>query len=193
MRNKIDDLKEAQPGKAHTVLKSMGAQPGDCTDDLTFSLPGHQELNLTDEQCAERIAEHFASISREYPPLCPSLLPDRVKARLDDGTNPPIITEYDCYLKLKAAKKPKAVIPGDLPNTIVKEFTVELANPLSKLLNNITQTARWPPQFKVKYVTPIGKIPSPQTEDDLRPISLTAVFSKVMEQFVVTWFTRDNW
>ena len=185
LRSKVDDLKEAQPGKAYNVLKSMGAQPGDCTDDQTFTLPGHQ--NLSDEECAEQIAEHFASISREFLPLNPSFLPDRVRARLEDGIKPPIITEHDCYLRLKSSKKPKAVIPGDLPNTIVKEFTVELANPLSKLLNKITQTASWPAQFKVEYVTPIGKIPFPQTEDDLRPIALTAFFSKVMEQFVVAW------
>ena len=180
LRNKIDDLKEAQPGKAHSVLKTMGAQPGDCTDDQTFSLPDHQEQNLTDEECAERIGKHFAAISKEYPPITINLLPERVKTKLEDKTNPPPITEHDCYLKLKAAKKPKAVIPGDLPNTIVKEFTVELANPLSKLLNNIAQTASWPQQFKVEYVTPIGKIPLPLSEDDLRPIALTAFFSKVM-------------
>ena len=58
---------------------------------------------------------------------------------------------------------------------------------ISKLLNNIAQTANWPSQFKVEYVTPIGKIPLPQSEDDLRPISLTAFFSKLMEQYVVNW------
>ena len=187
IRSKVDDLKESQPGKAYNVLKTMGAQPGDCTDDLTFSLPAHQEANLSDEECAERIAEHFASISREYLPLNPSLLPERVRVRLADGTNPPRISEYDCYVKLKAAKKPKAVIPGDLPNTVVKEFTVELANPLCTLFNNIAQSASWPQQFKVEYVTPISKIPVPLSEDDLRPIALTAFPSKVMEQFVVTW------
>ena len=47
--------------------------------------------------------------------------------------------------------------------------------------------ASWPQHFKVEYVTPIGKIPLPLSEDDLRPIALTAFFSKVMEQFVVDW------
>ena len=36
-------------------------------------------------------------------------------------------------------------------------------------------------------MTPIGKVPQPESEDDLRPIALTAFFSKVMEQFVVMW------
>ena len=35
--------------------------------------------------------------------------------------------------------------------------------------------------------TPIAKIPIPENEDDLRPISLTPFFSKVAEQFVVKW------
>ena len=69
----------------------------------------------------------------------------------------------------------------------MKEFSVELASPLSKLYNSIAQSAKWPVQWRMEYVTPIGKIPLPQTEDDLRPISLTAFFSKVMEHFIVSW------
>ena len=54
-------------------------------------------------------------------------------------------------------------------------------------MNKIVHTAKWPPQYKREYVTPIGKVPQPESEDDLRPIALTAFFSKVMEQFVVMW------
>ena len=36
-------------------------------------------------------------------------------------------------------------------------------------------------------MTPIGKVPLPESEDDIRPISLTNFFSKVMEHFVVMW------
>ena len=187
IRNKVDGLKESQPGKAYGILKTMGAQPGDCSDDNTFTLPNHQELNLTDQQCADRIAAHFASISSEYVPLNINLLPERVKVKLETQSDPPVISEFDCYEKLKSSKKPNSVIPGDLPSQIVKEFMVELANPLSKLLNNIVQSAIWPQQWKVEFITPIGKIPFPLSEDDLRPIALTAFFSKVMEQFIVMW------
>ena len=41
--------------------------------------------------------------------------------------------------------------------------------------------------LKLEYGTPLQKIPVPLTEDDLRVISLTSFFSKVMEKFVVTW------
>ena len=85
------------------------------------------------------------------------------------------------------AKKPQSGVPGDLPAKIVKEHSVELAGPLHTLLNKIVQTAVWPQQWKMEYITPIGKVTLPETEDDLRPISLTAFNSKVMEQFVVMW------
>ena len=78
----MDSLKDTQPGKAYKILKDMGAQPGDCTDSHTFTLPNHQLANLTDQQSAEQIANHFASISQEYKPLDLDLLPDRVKSNL---------------------------------------------------------------------------------------------------------------
>ena len=185
MEKKIEALKESQPGKAYSVFKSMGAQPGDCTDNHTFTLPNH--ANLSDQESADAIAEHFASISREYMPLDIDRMPERVKQRLKEKSTPPTITEFECYEKLVSAKKPTSEVPGDLPSSVVKEFTVELANPVSKLLNNIVQSASWPDQYKVEYVTPIGKVPQPESEDDLRPIALTNFFSKVMEAFVVMW------
>jgi hypothetical protein len=55
------------------------------------------------------------------------------------------------------------------------------------IINSISNTGEWPPQWKLEYVVPIGKIPMPESEDDLRPISLTPFFSKVTEHFVVMW------
>ena len=185
LRTKVDALKEVKPGKAYKILKNMGAQPGDCTDSQTFTLPTHH--NLSAFESAELIAEHFASISAEYPPLNLDLLPDRVRQNLEIKSSPPFISEYECYEKIRAAKKPQSGVPGDLPRDIINEFTVELANPLHKLLNNIVQSFRWPQQWRREYVTPIGKVPQPESEDDLRPIALTSFFSKVMEQFVVMW------
>ena len=57
--------------------------------------------------------------------------------------------------KLVAAKKPQSGVPGDLPSDILKEFSVQLVKPLKKLLNEIVQSADWPQQWKVEYVTPI--------------------------------------
>ena len=112
----------------------------------------------------------------------------RVQQKLDSQSSlPPIIDSHDAYQKIKAAKKPKSGVPGDLPRVIVQEFAPELAAPVYSIINNITQSGEWPTQWKQEWVTPIGKVPIPETEDDLRPISLTPFFSKVTEHFVVMW------
>ena len=50
----MDALKQTKPCKAYAVLKSMGVQPGDCTDDLNFTLPSHQEAGLTDTTVSQQ-------------------------------------------------------------------------------------------------------------------------------------------
>ena len=39
----------------------------------------------------------------------------------------------------------------------------------------------------MEFISAIGKIPLPETEDDLRPISLTSFFRKVTKHFVAMW------
>ena len=187
MRKNIDELKHTNPGQAYSILKKMGAQPGDCTDSNTFTLPNHQAANLTNEQSAEAIAAHFAHISQEFPPLDVKLLPQRVQTKLSLSSNPPVITVKETQDMIIGCKKPKSGVPGDLPRIITKEFADELATPMSRIFNSIFKHAEWPTSWKLEYVTPIGKIPLPESEDDLRPISLTAFFSKVAERFVVEW------
>ena len=74
-----------------------------------------------------------------------------------------------------------------MPRNIVKEFAPELAVPIHRVINRIVQLGQWPSEWKQEWVSAIGKVPIPISEDDLRPISLTPFFSKVTEQFVVTW------
>ena len=69
LNKNTDELKQTNPGQAYRILKKMGAQPGDCTDSNTFTLPSHQSANLTNQESAELIAEHFSAISREFLPL----------------------------------------------------------------------------------------------------------------------------
>ena len=180
-------LKDTNPGQAYRILKRLGAQPGDCTDNNTFKLPSHSAENLTNQESAERIASYFSAISQEFSPLDLNKLPARVRCKLETSSSPPIITVQDTLKKMNGAKKPKSGVPGDLPPQITKDFSEELSTPVCGILNNMFQSAIWPEQWRKEYVTPIGKVPQPETEDDLRPISLTNFFSKVAEHFVVGW------
>ena len=103
---------------------------------------------------------------------------------------PPIISELEVYNASKSATKPKSGVPGDLPRPITMEFLPELAGPLCKIVNNIIQSHHWPEQWRTEWVTPIGKISSPESEDDLRPISLTSFQSKVTEKIIVDYLLK---
>ena len=186
MNKNISDIKNSNPSKAYALLKRLGARPGDCDKMNNFSLPSH--ANLSPLQSAERIADHFSQISQEYPPLNRDTLPDRVKAKISrSDENLPEISEYEVYEKIRGAKKPKAGVPGDVPRRLIQEFSPELTTPITKVFRNIIRTKEWPAQWKVEYVTPIQKKPQPQSEDDLRNISLTHFFSKVFEKFMIFW------
>ena len=70
---------------------------------------------------------------------------------------------------------------GDLPRTLIQEFSPELSGPLSKIYRRRIETGEWPSQWKIEYGIPLQKKPNPKDEDELRIISLTAFYSKVME------------
>ena len=77
LNKNLEALRDTNPGQAYNILKKLGAQPGDCIDSNTFTLPSHESEGLSEEQSAERIAEHFAEISQEFPPL--NILPPNVQ------------------------------------------------------------------------------------------------------------------
>ena len=196
LNKNLEALRDTNPGKAYSILKKMGAQPGDCVDANTFTLPRHE--NLSDEEAAEQIAEHFAAISQEYPPLDVTTLPARVQSKInceDSAPSGPTVSDYDAYKKIRTAKKPRSGVPYDLPRQIIQEFGPELSKPVGLIIDKVVQTGEWPEQWKLEHVVPIGKVPMPESEDDLRPISLTPFFSKVTEHFIVMWlmeFIKDK-
>ena len=186
----VSALKQANPGKAYSTLKKMGAQPGDCNDEGTFTLLNHLDADLTTEQCAEEIAKHFAKISQEYPPLNVSSLPPHVQNKLSQPTNPsdiPQLTIEAVLEKIMKSKKPKSAVPGDLPKILIQECSPDLSIPVSKIFQNILTTCQWPKQWRVEYGVPLQKVSNPKNEDQLRIISLTSYFSKVCESFVIDW------
>ena len=91
------------------------------------------------------------------------------------------------YKKLDKSKKPNSQIPGDLPTKLVKEFTPELAKPISVIYNKITETAEYPRQWVTEYQLAIPKVYPPLSEDDTRNIASTAFFSKQYESFIGDW------
>ena len=108
MEKNVRSLKEDDLGKAYRSLKRMGAQPGDCSNEGSFTLISHMEENLTNDQSIESIAQHFALISQEYPPLDSNMLPEQVKVKLDTPISPemlPDIFDFKVYEQIKKIKE----------------------------------------------------------------------------------------
>ena len=148
------------------------------------------EAGISTSEVAERIAQHFSSISKEYPPLDVNTLPERVRDKITSVNamkNAPKIEPYQVYDKFIKRKNRITCVPGDMPSKMKKEFAPELAAPVADIYNAINNTGEYPSQWKKEYVTPIPKSYPTDTLDDLRNISLTPDLSRDYDQFLVDW------
>ena len=171
----------------------MGARPGDTDEVSNFILPGHESLSSKD--VANAIAAHFASISSQFAPFNIDSLPKRVLDKMKEPeslSKIPVIEDFEIYQKIRKANKPKTGVPGDLPKRIVKEFAPELCTPIGLLFRSIIESAssgpvKWPDSWKLECGIPLPKTSDPKDMNDLRVISMTPFFSKVLESFVMDW------
>ena len=102
----------------------------------------------------------------------------------------PLLRPWDVYKALAKIKQGSACVPDGIFARLINEFAVELATPLTHILNTSFQQVKAPDVWKRATVIPIPKT-TPPTLEKLRPISLTDHFAKVAEGFMVKWFLCD--
>ena len=87
------------------------------------------------------------------------------------------------------AKNTKGGVSGDLPVKLAKEFCNELSIPATRIFNNIVQNGKWPVRWKSEQGIALNKVKpkQPESESDLRIISLTPFLSKGFESIVMDW------
>ena len=141
---------------------------------------------LENKTCADIIAQSFATISNEYTPINLDLLPCYLPAQ-----KPPHVEEYAVYEKIKQLKNTKSTFNIDLPNKVRKEFSVDLTPPMTNIINSSLEEGVYPKLWKYEYVTPVPKITNPKLITDLRKISSTSDYSKVLESFIKDWVVED--
>jgi hypothetical protein len=190
----------AKPGQAYKVLKRLGAQPGDDAEDGGFELPEYVSQGLSAAECADRLAQAFANISQEFPALDTEKLPTRIQLILKGEQNPfcnsdpgmPYISRQMVEKKILQAKNTKGGVPGDLPTKLAKEFGPELARPAAQIFRKIANSGVWPKRWKMEQGVALKKVPVPETEDELRTISLSPFLSKIFEKIVIEWVLAFN-
>ena len=93
---------------------------------------------------------------------------------------------HEVCKKLLSVQATKAMGPDNIPPGIIKEFAYELAEPVTLIFIASPSSGEVPALRKDSNITPIPKVKQPQYEGDIRHISLTAILSKALEDFVVS-------
>ena len=91
----VSDLKQSDPGKWYQMAKRLGS-----VDQMTDGQIQVNELaDYSDQESANKIAEHFAAVSNTYNPIDIESLPCYLPAQL-----PPQVDNYRVYQKLSQLK-----------------------------------------------------------------------------------------
>ena len=178
----VTDLKSCDPGKFYKMCKKIGA----VEDMNSGSLKIKCLERLSDKECAEEVARHFASISNEYEPVDLSALPAYLPA-----LPPHQVQEHEVYAKMKKMKSSKGTLPIDIPAKLRKEVMVELVPPLTNIINTALATGQYPALWKREYVSPVPKVNEPEVIKDVRKIACTSDYNKLFEGFLKDIMMED--
>ena len=177
-RQSVHDLKTCQPSQWHKNIKKLCKLNSRCSQ-----IPG---ADNDPKATAISINTHFAAICSLLPPLDFSSLPTYLPAE-----KPPIIYHGQVHAALRKIKVSKSGHPNDLPAKLIKEFAIELTEPLAHIFNKCIHDGIFPVVWKTAAITPIPKEKTVNSLDQLRPIALTPIFARVFESFIAKWIVDD--
>ena len=134
---------------------------------------------------ANTINEFFVSVSDDLPRLQPTHPIFEVSEPLPAEFT---ISVQDTEAALSKIKVNKAMGPDNIPPWILKEFSQQLATPITAVFNSSLREGILPRLWKSATIIPIPKTHPPESvEKDIRPISLTPIVAKVFESLVLQW------
>ena len=132
--------------------------------------------SLSDSEISEKSAEFFNDISNEFTPVDPPTSQDF--SNLAPSSN-------EIRLRILKMKKPKTRVFGDIDCRLLKKYAAMLSVPLAIIFKQIFATLAWPEIWKRETVTLLPKNKSPSGLAQLRNISCTPFFSKLLETFIL--------
>ena len=143
-----------------------------------------------DEVSSDQPSVHIANlINNAFLELMQSYHPIESLPPFNDDQDPIDITEIAVCLSLQKLNPHKASGPDGVPNWLLKEYAVVLADLNSSVLNSTFNEQKRPSSWKLANVIPLSKQKTvTDLNKHLRLISLTPSISKVAEDFVVTLF-----
>ena len=143
---------------------------------------------LNNLQAAQKIGEHFSNISNEYDPIDAEAFKDYLK---ENNSKPPKVEPRKVHKVIQTMNKKAATVDGDIPMKLISEFSVEIAFPLSHIINSCIESGIYPQLWKLEHVTPVPKVFPPEQLKDLRKISGLMNFSKITDKIVGEYIIED--
>ena len=101
------------------------------------------------------------------------------------------VNESEVAERLYKLKCRKSTQPIDLPSKIRKQFSYEIATPLTDIINTCLSQHHFPRPWKHEWVVPVEKVRNPKVLKELRKISLTSEYSLIFEGIMKDWIMED--
>ena len=129
---------------------------------------------------AAGLNQYYAAISTDNNYIPPS----KKSSCLPAADSRFSITPLSVLFALEALK-PTSPGSDGIPHWLLKNAAPIIAEPLAALFNASLSNALVPRQWKTALITPVPKVPTPKSNADFRPISLTPILSRVLEKCLV--------
>ena len=104
----------------------------------------------------------------------------------------PQLLKYEVENILASYKKPNSAVQGDIPGSLVGNNSTVLSVPLTMIYNTCLARTTWPKRWKVETLVRIPKKMTPTTYNDLRPISMSTLRSKILESFISEFTMQET-